>query len=88
MGGIIMPTPKAYDRICEERDGLIALIKQLYEALDMVRDADDDCHADGLQTIPTIARFKIDEALRTAEEGCLCDWLHAGKPSDLWSYTE
>lgn len=33
------------------------------EALRMVRDADDDCHRDGLQTIPPMPRSKIDRAL-------------------------
>lgn len=37
------------------------------EALEMVRDADDDARADGLPTIPSPARGKIDAAL--AEQG-------------------
>ena len=35
----------------------------LRDALEMVRDADDDCRRDGLQTIPNIARTKIGKAL-------------------------
>lgn len=38
----------------------------LYEALQMVADADDDCRRDGLQTIPSVARTKIDAALALA----------------------
>ena len=41
---------------------------QLLEALEMVRDADDDCKMDGLQTIPAPARAKIDAAITTAKE--------------------
>ena len=37
--------------------------ERLREALIMVRDADNDCHADGLLTIPSPARNKIDKAL-------------------------
>lgn len=36
---------------------------KLAEALEMVRDADDDCHKDGLPTIPPVARHEIDQAL-------------------------
>jgi hypothetical protein len=32
----------------------------------MVRDADNDCHADGMATIPAIARAKIDAAIAKA----------------------
>lgn len=39
----------------------------LLEALEMVRDADDDCAADGLPTIPTAARAKIDAAIAKAK---------------------
>lgn len=39
----------------------------LREALEMVRDADNDCHLDGLQTIPSPARAKIDAALKETE---------------------
>lgn len=38
-------------------------IAALTEALEMVRDADEDCHKDGLPTIPPEARSKIDRAL-------------------------
>jgi len=45
---------------------LLAAAPELYEALEMVRDADEDCHKDGLPTIPPIARAKIDRALAKA----------------------
>jgi hypothetical protein len=41
--------------------------KACAEALEMVRDADDDCKRDGLQTIPPVARAKIDAALAALE---------------------
>jgi hypothetical protein len=34
-------------------------------ALEMVRDADNDCRMDGFPTIPLAARFRIDNALET-----------------------
>jgi len=37
--------------------------------LEMVRDADEDCHKDGLQTIPVVARCRIDQALATVKGG-------------------
>jgi hypothetical protein len=46
---------------------LICAAPELYEALVMVRDADNDCHKDGLQTIPPMARQKIDDAISKAE---------------------
>ncbi len=45
------------------------LIRVLVEALEMVRDADEDCHRDGLQTIPAPARAKIDAVLKRARGG-------------------
>jgi hypothetical protein len=41
----------------------------LADALEMVRDADEDCHKDGLPTIPSVARHKIDMALAIMEGG-------------------
>lgn len=38
----------------------------LVEALEMVRDADEDCKRDGLPTMPPMARAKIDAALSKA----------------------
>jgi hypothetical protein len=46
---------------------LIAAAPELLEALEMVRDADNDCRLDGLPTIPLDARAKIDRALAKAE---------------------
>lgn len=46
---------------------LIVAAPDLYEALAMVRDADDDCHRDGLPTMPTAARAKVDAALAKVE---------------------
>lgn len=39
----------------------------LIDALEMIRDADDDCARDGLPTIPAPARAKIDAAIAAAE---------------------
>lgn len=49
-------------RACNAHDKLV-------EALEMVRDADEDCKKDGLPTIPDIARSKIDAALAAAKAG-------------------
>jgi len=38
----------------------------LVEALEMIRDADEDCKRDGLTTMPPMARAKIDAALAKA----------------------
>lgn len=38
----------------------------LLGALEMVRDADEDCKRDGLQTIPSMARHRIDAAIAKA----------------------
>jgi hypothetical protein len=45
---------------------LIAAAPDLLEALEMVRDADDDCKRDGLKTIPSMARIRIDRAIAKA----------------------
>jgi restriction alleviation protein Lar len=42
-----------------------ALIEAL-EALEMVRDADDDCRKEGFPTIPPLARARIDAAISRA----------------------
>lgn len=39
---------------------------ELLAALEMVRDADDDCRRDGLPTMPDAARAKIDAAISKA----------------------
>jgi hypothetical protein len=46
---------------------LIAAAPELLAALEMVRDADNDCRLDGLKTIPPSARAKIDAAIAKAE---------------------
>ena len=48
--------------VTEQRDRLV-------EALEMVRDADEDCHKDGLTTIPPVARHRIDMALAAVKGG-------------------
>lgn len=45
---------------------LIAAAPELLHALTMVRDADNDCKADGLPTIPEAARRTIDSAIAKA----------------------
>ncbi len=53
----------------DEDANLIAAAPDLLAALIMVRDADDDCRADGLPTLPAPARAKIDAAIAKAEGG-------------------
>lgn len=48
---------------------LVALATAL-DALEMVRDADEDCRKDGLQTMPPAARATVDRAIAKLE-GCL-----------------
>lgn len=45
---------------------LQAAAPEMLDALEMVRDADNDCKRDGLPCIPTPARQKIDEAIAKA----------------------
>lgn len=45
---------------------LIAAAPDLLEALEMVRDADNDRAADKMETIPDVARAKIDRAIAKA----------------------
>lgn len=45
---------------------LFAASPELYEALEMIRDADEDCKRDGLPTIPSAARSTIEAALLKA----------------------
>lgn len=53
----------AFSFMARDIVSLLALVDELSGALEMVRDADDDCHKDGLQTIPPVARYRIDQAL-------------------------
>ena len=55
-------------RLERERDAERALADRLAGALEMMRDADDDCHKDGLQTILPVARHKIDLSLTAWKE--------------------
>lgn len=63
----IGPEPR---RVAEANAAICALAGNSYyamrEALEMIRDADEDCKLDGLPTIPEMARAKIDAALRLA----------------------
>lgn len=43
---------------------------RLRHTLEMVRDADNDCHKDGLPTIPLTARAAIDGALQANSSAC------------------
>jgi hypothetical protein len=45
---------------------LIAAAPDMLEALEMVRNADNDCKNDGLPTIPQAARDRIDRAIAKA----------------------
>ena len=54
------------DALAKERDALQAEVERLRAALEMVRDADDDCREDGLPTIPEAARRRIDAAIDAA----------------------
>lgn len=58
--GAVWETTECYNGLREEA---ALQIETLREALRMVADADDDCHRDGLQTIPAAARAAIDRAL-------------------------
>jgi hypothetical protein len=55
------------ESIARQNAPLLAAAWDLYEALEMVRDADEDCKKDGFPTIPDIPRAKIDAALAKAE---------------------
>jgi hypothetical protein len=59
--------PTLYDDTLDSMNEAANEIERLREALVMVRDADNDCHKDGLPTIPPMARAKIDKALGEKE---------------------
>lgn len=48
---------------------VVAQRDELLAALIMVRDADEDCKRDGLQTIPPVPRARIDAAIAKVEGG-------------------
>lgn len=50
----------------EANTRLMAAAPELLYALEMVRDADNDCKLDGLPTIPPMARRTIDMAIAKA----------------------
>lgn len=52
-----------------ERDAARHQRDMLADALEMVRDADEDCHKDGLPTMPPAARCTIDKALAAVKGG-------------------
>lgn len=68
---ITAPLAPALDPITEDaveaNARLLKAAPQLLHALEMVRDADDDCHRDGLSTIPAPARRRIDAAIAAAK---------------------
>lgn len=57
------------DDVAKANARLLVAAPDLLEALVMVRDADDDCRADGLPTMPQAARAKINAAIAKATEG-------------------
>lgn len=60
-------TPEAV----EANAHLLTAAPLMLSALEMVRDADDDCGRDGLTMLPPAARARIDHALATAKGGAL-----------------
>jgi hypothetical protein len=60
-------TAVVLEQAAAELRRLHSLNGDLLEALVMVRDADDDCRVDGLPNIPSMARAKIDAAIKKAE---------------------
>lgn len=52
--------------LAEANAQLIAAVTEMLHALEMVRDADEDCKRDGLQTMPHPARVTIDRAIAKA----------------------
>jgi hypothetical protein len=67
MVGIPHKGGDTYFRTNPEDAQLIAAAPDLLDALEMVRDADEDCKRDGLPTIPPVARATIDRALAKAK---------------------
>jgi hypothetical protein len=56
-----------WKEIASHRIELMGQRDELLEVLIMVRDADEDCRRDGLQTIPPVPRAKIDAAIARVE---------------------
>lgn len=69
-GAEVVADTEVYVFIAHEASGdngaLIAAAPELLEALEMVRDADEDCRRDGLHRLPELARAKIDAAIAKA----------------------
>lgn len=63
---IIERCVKGFDKHDLPNAKLLAAAPDLLEALEMVRDADEDCRKDGLRTIPAAARARIEAALAKA----------------------
>lgn len=65
------PDDEFHLRICakasEANARLMAAGPELFAALEMVRDADEDCKRDGLPTMPEFVRARIDAAIAKAE---------------------
>jgi hypothetical protein len=57
------------DRLEAELTAVTEQRDKLHGALEMVRDADEDCHKDGFPTIPKTARHRIDMAIAAVEGG-------------------
>lgn len=60
----------------------IGVVLDLMSALEMIRDADEDCKKDGLPTLPHAPRKAIDEALGQAKKT-----LHPFTESGMHGYT-
>jgi hypothetical protein len=62
----VLSVPSRSEAELDANARLIAAAPDILAALEMIRDADDDCSRDGLPTIPKLARAKIDTAIAKA----------------------